>query len=78
LKYASKAILAFALYWKNVNFHNYASQKLAALLAFHQQAADEFGGDDLSGAGEEGWGALGGSWWIWGLVVIMIFTARYK
>ena len=23
-------------------------------LAFHQQAADELGGDDLSGAGEEG------------------------
>jgi len=25
-------------------------------LAFHQQAADELGGDQLGGAGEEGWG----------------------
>jgi len=25
-------------------------------LALHQQAADELGGDDLGGAGEEGWG----------------------
>jgi len=25
-------------------------------LAFHQQAADELGGDHLGGAGEEGWG----------------------
>jgi len=38
---------------KNVNFHNHASQKLAALLAFHQQAADQLGGDHLGGAGEE-------------------------
>jgi len=41
---------------KNVNFHNHASQKLAPLLAFHQKEADEFGGDDLGGASEEGWG----------------------
>jgi hypothetical protein len=37
---------------------------MAILLAFHQQAADELRGDDLSGAGEEGlgerWEALGG------------------
>ena len=25
-------------------------------MAFHQQAADEVGGDNLRGAGEEGWG----------------------
>jgi len=43
---------------KNVNFHNHASQKLAALLAFHQQAADELGGNLLGGAGEEGWGEV--------------------
>jgi len=33
-------------------------------LAFHQQAADQLGGNELGGAGEEGWGdglkALGG------------------
>jgi len=28
---------------------------------FHQQAADELGGNELGGAGEEGWGeVLGG------------------
>jgi len=31
-----------------------------------QQAADEFGGDHLGGAGEEALGeVLGGSWWLW-------------
>jgi len=51
---------------KNVNFHNHDSQKLAGLLAFHQQAADELGSDDLCGAGEEALGeVLGGSWWLW-------------
>jgi len=39
-------------------------------LAFHQQAADQLGGDDLGGAGEEAlgemvWELLGGSWWLW-------------
>jgi len=37
-----------------LRFHNHTPQQLASGLAFHQQAADEFGGDDLSGAGEEG------------------------
>jgi len=43
---------------KNVNFHNDASQKLAALLASHQEAADELGCDHLGGAGEEGLGEV--------------------
>ena len=47
-----------------LRFHNHAPQQLAMLLAFHQQAADEVGGDLLGGAGEEGlvqdWEALGG------------------
>jgi hypothetical protein len=45
-------------------FHKYAPQQLAIRLAFHQQAADELGGDDLGGAGKEGlgecWEGLGG------------------
>jgi hypothetical protein len=42
-----------------LRFHNHAPQQLAIGLAFHQQAADEVGGDKLSGAGEE---RLGGVW----------------
>jgi hypothetical protein len=42
-----------------LRFHDHAPQQLATLLAFHQQAADELGGDDLRGAGEE---ALGEDW----------------
>lgn len=34
--------------------NNEAPQQLTTFLAFHQQAADELGGDDLGGAGEEG------------------------
>jgi hypothetical protein len=39
-----------------LRFHNHAPQQLASGLAFHQQAADELGGNDLSRAGEEGAG----------------------
>jgi len=39
-----------------LGLHHYAPQQLAIGLAFHQQAADELGGDDLSGAGGERWG----------------------
>ena len=42
-----------------LRFHNHAPQQLARRLPFHQQAADEVGGDQLGGAGEEG---LGESW----------------
>ena len=38
----------------------HAPQQLATFLAFHQQAADGFGGDQLGGAGEEGWGEVTG------------------
>jgi len=35
-------------------------------LAFHQQAADELGGDDLGVAGEEAMGGgAGRAWWLW-------------
>ena len=37
-----------------LRFHNHAPQEVATLLAFHQQAADEVGGDMLGGAGKEG------------------------
>jgi hypothetical protein len=37
-----------------LRFHNHAPQQLAIGLAFHQQTADELGGDEFSGAGEEG------------------------
>ena len=47
-----------------LRFHNHAPQKVARGLTFHQQAADELGGDDLGGAGEkclgEGLGKRGG------------------
>ena len=47
-----------------LRFHNHAPQQLATLLARHQQAADQLGGDLLGGAGEEGfWEVLGGLGW---------------
>jgi len=48
-----------------LRFHHHAPQQLASGLAFHQQAADELGGNDLGRAGEEGLGeVLRGSWWL--------------
>jgi len=44
-----------------LRFRNHTPQKLALGLAFYQQAADELGGNDLGGAGEEALGeVLGG------------------
>ena len=47
-----------------LGFHHHAPKQAAVLLAFHQQATDEVGGDQLGRAGEEGlgerWGVLGG------------------
>jgi hypothetical protein len=37
-----------------LRFHNHAPQQLAIGLAFHQQTADQLGGDLLGGAAEEG------------------------
>ncbi len=39
-----------------LRFHNHAPEQLAIGLPFHQQAADELGGDDLSWTSEEGLG----------------------
>ena len=36
-----------------LRFHNHAPEQLTIRLAFHQQAADELGGDDLGGAAEK-------------------------
>jgi len=41
-----------------LRFHNHAPQQLAIRLPFHQQAADELGGNLLGGAGEEGLGEV--------------------
>ena len=44
-----------------LGFHNHAPQQLARGLAFHQQAADQIGGNLLGGAAEEVLGqVLGG------------------
>ena len=44
-----------------LGFHHHAPEQAAVLLAFHQQAADEVGGDQFGGAGEEALGeVLGG------------------
>jgi len=47
-----------------LRFHHHAPHQLAIGLAFHQQAADQLGGNELGGAGEEGlgerWEGLGG------------------
>jgi len=47
-----------------LRFHNHAPEQLARGLAFHQQAANQLGGNLLGGAGEEGlgegWDVLGG------------------
>ena len=46
-----------------LGFHHHAPEQAAVLLAFHQQATNQVGGDQLGGAGEEGlgecWGVLG-------------------
>jgi len=63
---AAVAVAGGLLLRIRLRFHHHAPQQLPSGLAFHQQAADELGGDDLSGAGEEGWGesweGLGGYW----------------
>jgi len=43
-----------------LRFHHHAPQQLPSRLAFHQQAADQLGGDDLGGSGEEALGEVTG------------------
>jgi hypothetical protein len=53
---AAVAVAGGLLLGIRLRFHHHAPQQLATFLAFHQQAADEFGGNLLGGAGEEGLG----------------------
>jgi len=58
---AAVAVAGRLLLGIRLHFHNHAPQQLAIGLAFHQQAADQLGGDQLGGASEEGLGkVLGG------------------
>jgi len=41
-----------------LRFHHNAPKQLAALLAFHQEAADELRGNQLGGAGKKEWGEV--------------------
>ena len=43
-----------------LRFHNHAPEQLPSGLALHQQAADELGGNQLCGAGEEALGEVVG------------------
>ena len=51
---AAVAVAGGLLLGIRLRFHNHAPEQLATFLAFHQQAADELGGDDLGGTSEEG------------------------
>ena len=46
-----------------LRFHHHTPEQPAVLLAFHQPATNQVGGDQLGGAGEEG---LGKGWEILG------------
>ena len=52
----SVAVAGGLLLGIRLRFHNHAPQQLPIRLAFHQQAADELGGNLLGGAGEKGLG----------------------
>jgi len=43
---------------KRLHFHNHSPQQLAIRLAFHQQAADQLGSDDLGRAGKDAVGEM--------------------
>jgi len=51
---AAVAVAGGLLLGIRLRFHKYAPQQLAIGLAFHQQAADQLGGDHLGWAGVEG------------------------
>jgi len=55
---AAVAVAGGLLLGIRLRFHHHAPQQLPSGLAFHQQATDELGGNNLSGAGEEGLGEL--------------------
>ena len=43
---------------RRLGCNHHAPEQAAALLAFHQQATDEGGGNELRGAGEKGLGEM--------------------
>ena len=60
---AAIAVAGGLLLGIRLGFHNHAPKQLATLLAFHQPAANQVGGNDLGGASEE---RLGERWEILG------------
>ena len=61
---AAEAVAGGVVLGIRLGFHHHAPKQAAVLLAFHQQATNQVGGDQLGGAGEKGlgerWGLLGG------------------
>ena len=57
---AAVAVAGGLLLGIRLRFHKYAPQQLTIRLAFHQQAADQLGGNELGGAGEEALGEMQG------------------
>ena len=53
-----------------LRFHNHAPEQLAIGLAFHQQATDEVGGDQLGRAGKKLWGRDERTWVMGGMVAM--------
>ncbi len=60
-----------------LGFHHHTPEQAAVVLAFQQQAADEFWGNDLywAGKGREGLGKRGRLWEWLSLVVLSVLTA---
>ena len=60
---AAEAVASGVVLGIRLRFHHHAPKQAAVLLAFHQQAADEVGGNLLGGASKEGlgerWGVRG-------------------
>ena len=53
---ATVAVTGRVILGIRLGFHHHAPEQAAVPLAFHQQAADELGGNLLGGAAEEGLG----------------------
>ena len=51
---AAEAVAGGVVLGVRLRFHHHTPEQAAVLSAFHQQATDEVGGDQLGGAGEEG------------------------
>ena len=76
---AAVAVAGRLLLGIRLGFHNHAPQEIAIGLAFHQQAADQLGGNLLGGAGEEGLGeALGGRGWLWEWLCVEMLRAANR